>query len=137
MDDYNIDVVLTSFFHNLSVLVEAERREYLAKLLAKLNKQILHLKCRLRDLSKRYNTVQNPGIRQSLAIRLDVTEGMRNAYYELARAAADELSVNMWRSSGDAILIAVDFDDEDNDFSDVENDESDDAEMMLLQSERL
>ena len=136
MDDYNIDVVLTSFFHNLSVLVEAERREYLAKLLAKLNKQILHLKCRLRDLSKRYNTVQNPGIRQSLAIRLDVTEGMRYAYYELARAAADELGVIISRAFGSVILLDIDYNDEDNDFYGEENDESNDAEMMLLQSER-
>mgnify|MGYP000234661294 FL=1 len=134
MADLNIDV--TPFCQNHSVLVAAQRSEYLAKLLGKLNKQILHLKRRLRDLSKRYNTVQNPGIRRSLAIRLDVTEGMRYAYYELARAAADELGVIISRAFGSVILLDIDYNDEDNDFYGEENDESNDAEMMLLQSER-
>lgn len=127
---------LSTFFFNLSVLVDAERRLYLTRLLERLNQQIFHLKCRLREFSKRYKTTQSVSVRQSLAIQIDVTEGMRNAFYELARAAADELSVIYWRTSGQAVIIAVDFDDEDNDLSDEEDDDADDAEVELMTSDR-
>lgn len=127
---------LSSFFFNLTILLEAERRLYLSRLLDKLNQQIFHLKSRLRDLSKRYNSTRAASVRQSLAIKIDVTEGMRNMYYELARGAADELSVIYWRTSGRAIIIAVDFDDEDNDFSDEEDGDADDAEFTLMTSDR-
>ena len=61
---------------------------------------------------------------------------MRYAYYELARAVADELGVIISRAFGSVILLDIDYNDEDNDFYGEENDESNDAEMMLLQSER-
>lgn len=130
------DMTLEGFLIGLRVLLDAERRMYLSMLLRKLKQQIILLKYRLRHLSKRYRSAANAGVRQSLALRIDVMEGMRSTFYELARAVADELSDLYWRTTGRLVLIAVDFDDEDNERPDEDQGDGYDAEIEIMASGR-
>lgn len=122
------DPFLANFLISVRVVAEAQRRIYLTRLLNKSKAQILLLKNHLRGLMARYKKARRPSLIQNLAIRIDVTEGMRNMMYETARAAADELSDIYWRTTGDIVLITVDFDDEDDLESDEDDDSDDDAD---------
>lgn len=118
------------------IVHEAERRIYLSRLLWKLKQQIVMLKRQIRDLRLRYTSANSMSVSTSLAIRLDVTEGVRSAFYETARAVADELSDLLWKTTGSAVIITVDFDHEDNDRPDEEDDDDVDAEIALTSSDR-
>ncbi|KAH3850703.1 hypothetical protein DPMN_093176 [Dreissena polymorpha] len=111
-----------------------EKYNNLVRLLLKLQVQILHLKRQIRALSARYQTTTCVGLETSLAMRIDITEGMRSAYYETARHVADQLSDLHWKLSGNIVLISVDFDHEDNDRP--EDDDDVDAEAELMTSRR-
>lgn len=117
------DPFFANFFLRLRIFTDTQRRIYLSRLLQRSKHQILHLKRKLRDLVARYQSTERASLLQSLAIRIDITEGIRNMVYETARAAADELSDILWRTTGEIILITIDFDDEDNYLSDEDDDE--------------
>jgi hypothetical protein len=122
------DPFYANFLLGLRIVTDTQRRIYLSRLLQRSKHQILHLKRRLRDLIARYKSAKRASLLQSLAIRIDITEGIRNMVYETARSAADELSDILWRTTGEIVLITVDFDDEDNYFSDEDDEE--DADML-------
>ena len=94
---------------NLHV-TEAIMRLKLSKRLARANTQILLLKQKIRELTLRYKKAQrcnNRPFLQSLALRLDVTEGMRNAMYSYARDLADQLSDVIWAEIQEIIIISA------------------------------
>lgn len=125
------DPVFANFVLGVRIVADAQRRLYLSRLLQRSKTQIFHLKRHLRNLVKRYKSARRASLLQSLAIRIDVTEGIRNMVYETARAAADELSDLYWRTTGEIVFIVIDFDDEENDMSEEEGDDVDsDAELQ-------
>lgn len=54
--------------------------------------QLTHLNRKLEELSKRYKSTAMKSFRYSLRLRIFITEGVRNEYYEYAAAKADEIA---------------------------------------------
>lgn len=123
------DPMFANYLLGLRMVADAQRRLYFSRVLQRSKRQIFHLKRQLRSLIGRYKCTKRASLLQNLAFRIDITEGMRSMIYEMARAAADELSDIYWRTNGDIVLITVDFDVEQNDISDEEDDDVADAEM--------
>ena len=101
--------------------------------------QIIQLKNQIRSLSSRYKTAKRRkqrSIQRSLAIRIDVTEGMRRLMYEHARDLADELSNTFWRLFQEVVIYSVDYDVEDHYHSDEESDDDPDAQEELMYDSR-
>lgn len=128
-DMMSYDPAFANYLLGRRLVADAQRRIYLSRVLQRSKRQIFHLKRQLRSLIGRYKCTQRASLLQNLAFRIDITEGMRSMIYEMARATADELSDIYWRTTGDIVLITVDFDDEYNDSSDEEDDDVADAEI--------
>ena len=127
-----------SNFQNVQV-TDALLRLKLSRRLARANTQIKLLKQKIRELSVRFkNAVRhnNYPAKKNLAIRIDVTEGIRNAMYMYARDLADQLSDVIWSEIREIIIISVDFDNEDNDLhNEIEDYIDEDAEDEILNYE--
>lgn len=126
------DQALANYFIQQRMVADGQRRIYLSHLLRRCKQQIILLKRNLRILIARFKKRQQSSLQQNLAIRIDVTEGLRSMVYETARAAADELSDIYGRTTGDIVLITVDFDDEENEELEEDSESTTDAELEQL-----
>lgn len=80
--------------------------------------QIVQLNRKLEEMAKRYEKASKENhrsFRYSIRLRMAVTEGVRNMYYEYAANKADEITKLRCQVLNDADLVSSDDEDDDDD----------------------